>query len=164
MWLFKCRFQRHKWNDLFTSTVQETKETALWFSSWFYCLITNVNYFSFYSFLASRLWPKFSLFPLFQRFWNHVLTWEIWGIRSDQYKEWFKSICMTSLLHRHIFEFVMRLASHADVLRADHALFISLRKKSRKSFPFKDWVKEQRACNCVRSANKKKQWNNQPGV
>ena len=71
---------------------------------------------------------------------------------------------MTSLLHRHIFEFVMRSASHADVLRADHALFISLRKKSRKSFPFKDWVKEQRACDCVRSANKKKQWNNQPGV
>ena len=36
-----------------------------------------------------------------------------------------KSICMTSLLRRHLFELVTRLASYADVLRARHAFVIS---------------------------------------
>ena len=38
----------------------------------------------------------------------------------DQYKEWFKRICMTSLLRWHFFELVTRLASYADALIACH--------------------------------------------
>ena len=88
--------------------------------------ITNLNYFSFSGFLASRLSFTFSLFSWFRWFWNHILIQEIWGTKSDQYKEWFKSICMPSLLRRHLFELVTRLASYADVLRARHAFVISV--------------------------------------
>ena len=55
--------------------------------------ITNVNYFSFSGGCRLNfLKPRFNL--------------RIMGTRSDEYKKWFKSICMTSL--------ITRLASYAD--------------------------------------------------
>ena len=62
---------------------------------------------SFLFFLCSVLKPRFNVRNM--------------GTRSDQYKKWFKSICMTNLLRRHLFELVTWLACYADVLRVRHA-------------------------------------------